>query len=384
MQASKRIFQIPPTQEYHDASHYDVLVRTAVTNEGRLTAKKIASSYALNKSASARLERGMPVLVATRLSAQNAKRLHHELTAAQASVFLRSRDLKSEFNAPAPMTAEPPTIPDTTPTTKSTTRKIKLKVGITRRSLQNSSAVTFVLLLQIALTLATSTLLTWHLITHQHWLFYDLPWPFVISYIGGGVMLAALVLAFMRPFIAPTVAMHRLRFTVEPQLRMTLPPLRQLAAALEKTLPGTTSLWHFQGELVTGKNRCIRIHIELPVSPHTTMLEAARMLTAACRHGVPSRAAKWLIDSENILFNFWYRANVADVWDLAVDTRIEQSRNLQAAAWLGLRGVLMTTHLPALLMYWLARSMMTRGVFWRSCKMKCINASVTTPLHPLR
>lgn len=384
----------PPFVATDSAHTYDVLIRTTHNAQGRRHAAKIARRFKLDVTTTARLASGTPVLIAQRMPHEAALLLQTELKALQINVFLRGREPALTEATPAaektrtlaaskkqtrhdkPTRSAPATPPSThhKPTTRKPSRA--RATSATRRSrplwliaFQNNFAVMAAYLTHAALTTAASGALIWHVATHRRWLLADLPWPFAASYVLGTIALVAVLLLVIKTLLAPSAKLPAVRFDHASATPLATVPLRQLAASIRNSAPESSIALHLQGELAPRPHHAFPISATFQLGSTASVRDAAFAVAQCCRHHAPSLAAKWVIDADYAMFRLWYNSHVADAWDLAIDTRIFNSRNLATVGWIIVRAFLTTGRLPALLAYWTARAFITRGAMWRSCRV---------------
>lgn len=366
----------PPFVPTDSAHTYDVLIRTAPDAHGRRYATKIASRFKLDVTTAARLAAGTPVLIAQRMPREAALLLQTELKALQISVFLRDRE---------------PTLAGATPAYKQNQRTARnpprtRAASAARRSrplwliaIRNSFAVMAAYLIHAVLIAAVSDALIWHVAAHRRWLLADLPWPFAASYVLGTIALVAVLLLAIKTLLAPSAKLPAVRFNHAAPIPLASMPLRQLAAGIQHTAPESSVVLHLQGELAPRPNHAFPISATFQLRGSASVRDAALAVAHCCRRHAPSVAAKWVIDADHAMFRLWYTSHIADAWDLAIDTRISRSRDLATAGWIIVRAFLITGRLPALLAYWTARALVTRGALWRSCRVTA--KPVATSVH---
>lgn len=390
----------PPLVATDWAHTYDVLIRTATDAQGRRYASKIARRFKLDATSATRLAAGTPVLIAQRMPRDAALLLQTELKALQISVFLRGREplltrptptakeARVETTSKKPILRDSPTrsAPAATPLSRNqpTTRDPAQprNASAARNSqplwfiaIRNNLAVMAAYLIHAALVSAASGALIWHITTHRRWLLADLPWPFAASYVLGTFALVAVLLLVIKTLLAPSAKLPAVRFSHDSPTPLATMPLRELAAEVQNAAPESSVVLHLRGEVAPRPNHAFAVSATFQLDSAASVRDAAFAVTQCCRHQAPNLAAKWLIDADQAMFRLWYNANIVDAWDLAIDSRISNSRGLATAGWIIVRALLTTGRLPALLAYWTARSFIARGAMWRSCRATTAPAS---------
>lgn len=384
----------PPFVATDSAHTYDVLIRTAPDAHGRRYATKIARRFKLDVTTTARLAAGTPVLIAQRMPREAALLLQTELNAPQIRVLLRDREPTLTGATPAAAETRPvaaakkQTLRDNptrsipaTPAHKQNQPTIRITARHSRPlwliALRNNFAVMAAHLMHAALVTAVSGALIWHVATHRRWLLADLPWPFAASYVLGTIALVAALLLVSKTLLAHSAKLPAVRLNHASPIPLATMPLRQLAAAIQHAAPESSVVVHIQGELAPRPNYAFPISATFQLGSTASVRDAAFAVVQCCRHHAPSLAAKWVIDADYAMFRLWYTSHIPDAWDMAIDTRISSSRDLATAGWIIVRAFLTTSRLPALCAYWTARTLITRGAVWRSCRVTTAPAAAS-------